>query len=99
MFEQKIKVIAVGADTEKAPLRSGLTPQPDQIIVLEVTPEQAEKIVFARQFTSVTLMLLPDPEDNAYTPFDARGILTRDVLDILERIIEQLEEVESRLGT
>lgn len=98
-FEQNIKVIAVGADTEAAPLGTGLTPQPDQIIVVEVTPEQAERIEFARQFTSVGVMLLPDPEENTYTPFDARGVVTDDVLDVLERIIEQLAEVESRLGT
>lgn len=98
-FEQNIKVIAVGADTEAAPLGTGLTPQPDQIIVVEVTPEQAERIEFARQFTSVGVMLLPDPDENTYTPFDARGVVTDDVLDVLERIIEQLAEVESRLGT
>lgn len=98
-FEQNIKVIAVGADTIDAPLGTGLTPQPDQIIVVEVTPEQAERIEFARQFTSVSIMLLPDPEENTYTPFDARGVVTEDVLDVLERILEQLAEVESRLGT
>ena len=98
-FEQNIKVIAVGADTIDAPLGTGLTPQPDQIIVVEVTPEQAERIEFARQFTSVSIMLLPDPEENTYTPFDARGVVTEDVLDVLERILEQLAEVESRLGS
>ncbi len=66
---------------------------------MEVTPEQAERIEFARQFTSVSIMLLPDPEENTYTPFDARGVVTDDVLDVLERILEQLAEVESRLGT
>ena len=98
-FEQDIKVIAVGADTLQAPLGTGLTPQPDQIIVVEVTPQQAERIEFARQFTDVGVMLLPDPEETTYTPFDARGVVTDDILDVLERIIEQLAEVESRLGT
>lgn len=98
-FEQDIKVLAVGADTERVPLGSGLTPQPDQIIVLEVTPEQAERIEWSRQFASVTLMLLPDPEENTYTPFEARGVLTEDVFGIIDRIIELIEQVEAGLGT
>ncbi len=44
---QDIEVLAVGPDTRPSPLGTGLTPAGAQIVVLEVTPEQAEEIQFA----------------------------------------------------
>ncbi|RPI20564.1 MAG: hypothetical protein EHM57_07830, partial [Actinobacteria bacterium] len=86
---QDLEVLAVGADTIPAPLGTGLTPQGTQVIVLHVTPEQAEKIEFARQYTTVALMLLPD--GLPYTPFDSRGVVVDDLFTLVDRIQEQVE--------
>jgi Flp pilus assembly protein CpaB len=95
---QNLEVLAIGADTRDAPLGTGLEPQGSQIITLEVTPEQAEKIEFSKQFTSIALMLLPDPEQFPYTEFEARGVTTDDLFDLVGRIQEILAPLEGLLG-
>jgi len=95
---QNLEVLAYGADTRDAPLGTGLEPQGSQIITLEVTPEQAEKIQFAKGFTSISLMLLPDPEQFPYTEFEARGVTTDDLFDLVPRIQEILAPLEGLLG-
>ena len=95
---QNLEVLAVGADTEPAPLGTGLEPQGSQIIVLKVTPEQAEEIEFAKQYTSIALMLLPDPEQFPYTEFEARGVTVDDLFDLVPRIQEILAPLEGLLG-
>ncbi len=87
----------MGPDTRLAPLGTGLEPQGTQIIVLEVTPEQAEQIEFARQYTTVALTLLP--KDVPYNEFEARGVLVDDLFDLLDRIQEQLQQVGATLGS
>lgn len=94
---QDIEVIAVGPDTRLAPLGTGLEPQGTQIVILEVTPDQAEEIEFARQNTSVALTLLP--KDLPYTKVETDGVLIDDLFDLLERIREQLEQVGATLGS
>jgi Flp pilus assembly protein CpaB len=96
---QNLEVLAVGADTRDAPLGTGLEPQGSQIITLELTPEQAEKIEFSKQFTSIALMLLPDPEQFPYTEFEARGVTTDDLFDLVPRIQEILAPLEGLLGS
>ena len=93
---QDLEVLAIGADTIPAPLGTGLTPAGAQAFVLMVTPEQAEKIEFARQYTSVALMLLPD--GLPYTPFDSRGILIDDLFTLVDRIQEQVEGLVGDTG-
>jgi len=93
---QDIEVLAVGADTSLQSLGTGLTPQSGQIIVLNVTPEQAEKIEFARNYTTVALSLLP--ANSPYTPFEARGIVIDDLFSLLDRIQEQLQQLGENLG-
>jgi Flp pilus assembly protein CpaB len=93
---QDIEVLAVGPDTRDAPLGLGLEPQGAQVIVLEVTPEQAEKIEFARQYASVAFSLLPEGEP--YTEFEAQGVLVDDLFGLLDRISEQLKELGASLG-
>jgi Flp pilus assembly protein CpaB len=95
---QNVEVLAVGADTREQSLGLGLEPTGSEIVVLEVTPEQAEAIEFAKQFTSVTLSLLPDPEVFPYTEFEARGVLIEDLFDLLPRIQELFEPLEGLLG-
>jgi Flp pilus assembly protein CpaB len=95
---QNLEVLAIGADTRPDPLGTGLEPQGTQIVVLEVTPEQSELIEYAKQFTAVTLVLLPDPETFPYTEFEARGVFIDDLLDLVPRIQELLEPVEALLG-
>ena len=88
----------MGADTRDARLGTGLEPQGTAIVVLEVTPQQAELIEWARQFTTVSLSLLPDPEQFPYTEFEARGVFVDDLFDLVPRIQELLEPVEELLG-
>ncbi|HEX9854822.1 MAG TPA: Flp pilus assembly protein CpaB [Acidimicrobiia bacterium] len=93
---QDLEVLAVGPDTRDAPLGVGLEPQGAQVVVLEVTPEQAEKIEFARQYTSVAFSLLP--KDEPYTEFEAQGVLVDDLFALLDRIEEQLRLLGESLG-
>lgn len=93
---QDIEVLAVGPDNTLQGLGTGLTPQSGSIIVLNVTPEQAEKIEFARIYTTVALSLLP--KDFTYTPFEARGVVVDDLFTLLDRIQEQVEEFGETLG-
>lgn len=95
---QNLEVLAVGPDTRDAPLGTGLEPQGTQIVVVEVTPQQAELIEYAKQFTTVSLSLLPDPEQFPYTEFEARGVFVDDLFDLVPRIQELLEPVEELLG-
>jgi Flp pilus assembly protein CpaB len=95
---QDLEVLAVGEDTRPSPIGTGLLPQGTQLVVLEVTPEQAEQIEYARQYTTVSLMLLP--KDLPYSPFDSRGVLVDDIFDLIDRIQEQVEEqVEGAIGS
>jgi Flp pilus assembly protein CpaB len=95
---QDVEVLAVGPDTRPSPLGTGLTPAGAQIVVLEVTPEQAEKIEFAKQYTSVALSLIPSGEDTVYSVFEARGVIVDDLLSLIDRIREQFEEAGVLLG-
>jgi len=93
---QDIEVLAVGPDNSLQRLGTGLTPQTGSIIVLNVTPEQAEKIEYARNYTTVALSLLP--KDFPYTPFEARGVIVEDLFTLLDRIQEQVEQLGEALG-
>jgi Flp pilus assembly protein CpaB len=95
---QDLEVLAVGPDTRPSPLGTGLTPAGSQIVVLEVTPEQAEKIEFVNQYTSVALALIPSGEDTVYNSFESRGIVVDDVFTLIDRIREQFEEAGVLLG-
>jgi Flp pilus assembly protein CpaB len=86
---QDLEVIAVGSDTAPNRTGTGLTPVGTQVIVLEVTPQQAEQIEFARQYTSVALALLPS--DVPYTPFESAGVVVDDLFTLIDRIQAQLE--------
>ena len=86
---QDLEVIAVGGDTAPNRTGTGLTPVGTQVIVLEVTPQQAEQIEFARQYTSVALALLPS--DVPYTPFESAGVVVDDLFTLIDRIQAQLE--------
>jgi Flp pilus assembly protein CpaB len=88
-FLQDVEVIAVGPDTLPARIPTGLTPQGAQIIVLQVTPQQAELIQYAKEYTSVSTMLLP--ADVPYTPFDSVGVIIDDLFTLVDRIEAQLE--------
>ena len=94
---QDIEVLAFGPDTRLAPLGTGLEPQGTQIIVVEVTSEQAELIQFAKENTSIALTLLP--KDAPYTQFASRGVVVDDLFDLLSRIEEQLQSVGAQLGS
>ena len=93
---QDIEVLAVGPDNTLQGLGTGLTPQAGQIIVLNVTPEQAEKIEFARNYTTVALSLLPS--ESTYTPFEANGVVVDDLFTLLDRIEEQVAQLGEALG-
>ncbi|MGB5433396.1 MAG: RcpC/CpaB family pilus assembly protein, partial [Acidimicrobiia bacterium] len=86
---QDVEVIAVGDDTLPNRTGTGLTPVGEQIIVLEVTPEQAELIEFSRQYTTVAMALLPS--DVPYTPFESTGVTVDDLFTLIDRIEAQVE--------
>jgi len=89
---QDLEVLAVGVDTRPSRVPSGLTPVGTQIIVLEVTPAQAEQIEFAQQYTSIALTLLPQ---GPYTPFESSGVIVDDIFTLIDRI---QAEVEAAVG-
>jgi len=91
---QDVEVLAVGADTPPNRLGSGLEPVGSQVIVLLVTPEQAEQIEYVRQYASVAMALLPS--EVAYTPFDSTGVIVDDLFTLIDRIQAQ---VEAALGS
>ena len=100
---QDIEVLAVGPDTRPSPLGTGLTPAGAQIVVLEVTPEQAEEIEFAAQYTNVSLSLIPSGEnengqDKVYDPFSSDGVIVDDLFSLIDRIRLQFEEAGVLLG-
>jgi Flp pilus assembly protein CpaB len=95
---QDVEVLAVGPDTRPSPLGTGLTPAGGQIVVLEVTPEQAEKIEFARRYAAVALSLIPSGDETTYTPFEARGIIVDDLFTLIDRIRQQFEDAGVLLG-
>lgn len=94
---QDVEVLAVGADTPPNRLGTGLEPVGTEIIVLEVTPAQAEQIEFARQYTSVAMMLLPS--DVPYTPFESTGVVVDDLFTLVDRILAQVEEAFGDAGS
>jgi Flp pilus assembly protein CpaB len=100
---QDIEVLAVGPDTRPSPLGTGLEPAGAQIVVLEVTPEQAEEIEFASQYTNVSLMLIPSGENEngqnkVYDPITSDGVIVDDLFTLIDRIRLQFEEAGVLLG-
>ena len=95
-FLQDVEVIAVGPDTLPARIPTGLTPQGSQIFVLQVTPQQAEIIQYAKDYTNVSTMLLP--ADVPYTPFDSIGVIIDDIFTLVDRIEAQLEGTLGGVG-
>ncbi len=100
---QDIEVLAVGPDTRPSPLGTGLEPAGAQIVVLEVTPEQAEEIEFASQYTSVSLSLIPSGENDngqnkVYDPIASDGVIVDDLFSLIDRIRLQFEEAGVLLG-
>ena len=83
---QNVQVLAVGEDTRPAPLESGLTPVAG-VVVFEVTPQEAEQIEWARQYSAVSLVLLPAGD---YVPYDAQPVVVDDIFGLLDRIEEEL---------
>ena len=85
---QEIQVLAVGPNTRPAPQAIGLEPVGAQIIVFEVTPQQAERIQYASTYSSLSLSLLPS--DGTYIAYDAQVIVVDDIFGMLERISAEL---------
>ncbi len=100
---QDIEVLAVGPDTRPSPLGTGLEPAGAQIVILEVTPEQAEEIEFAAQSTSVSLSLIPSGENEngqnkVYDPITSDGVIVDDLFTLIDRIRLRFEEAGVLLG-
>lgn len=91
---QNVQILAVGEDTRPAPLESGLTPVAG-VYVFEVTPQQAELIEFARQYTTISLSLLPAGD---YVTYDSQPIVVDDIFTLLDRIEAELGQVSSGTG-
>lgn len=84
---QDVEVLAVGTQVRDATAGTGLAPVGGEIITLEVTPEQAERIIFAEQYTSVRLVLVPE----GYTPFESEGVIVDDLFSLVDRLLAELE--------
>jgi Flp pilus assembly protein CpaB len=92
---QNVQVLAVGDDTRPAPLETGLTPLAG-VVTFEVTPQEAEQIEWARQYSSLALSLLPKNGD--YVPYDAQPVVVDDIFGLLDRIQVELGLVSSGDG-
>lgn len=86
---QNVQVLAINENTRPAPLNTGLTPI-GGVVVFEVTPQQAEIIEYARNYTTVALSLLPAGD---YVPYDAQPVVVDDLFTLLERIQTELGRV------
>lgn len=92
---QDVEVLAVGEDTRPAPLATGSLVPAAGVVVFEVTPQEAEIIEYAKQYTSVALSLLPVGD---YVPYDAQPVVVDDIFGLLDRIAEELGQVASGTG-
>ena len=86
---QNVQVLAVNENTRPAPLDQGLIPI-GGVVVFEVTPQQAEIIEYARNYTTVALSLLPAGD---YVPYDAQPVVVDDLFSLLDRIQTELGRV------
>jgi Flp pilus assembly protein CpaB len=86
---QNVQVLAVNENTRPAPLNQGLIPI-GGVVVFEVTPQQAEIIEYARNYTTVALSLLPAGD---YVPYDAQPVVVDDLFSLLDRIQTELGRV------
>ncbi|MGI9666024.1 MAG: Flp pilus assembly protein CpaB [Acidimicrobiia bacterium] len=91
---QNVQVLAVGEDTRPAPLESGLIPVAG-VVVFEVTPQEAEQIEWARQYSTIALSLLPAGD---YVPYDSQVVVVDDIFGLLDRLEEELSLVSSGTG-
>ena len=87
---QDLEVLAVGSDTQASPLGTGLSPQGSQILIFRVTFEEAEKLQFIQNNTSMALMLLP--ADLPYNEVESIGVIIDDIFDVTTRIERELEK-------
>lgn len=85
---QEIQVLAVGTNTRPAPEPIGLEPVVGATIVLEVTPQQAERIQYAATYSGLSLSLLPS--SGTYVPYDAQPVVVDDIFGLLDRIAAEL---------
>ncbi len=85
---QSIEVLAVGAQIRDATAGTGLTPVGGEILTLEVTPDEAEVIVWLQEYASVQLVLVPE----GYLPVDTDGVIVDEVYTLIERMLIELEE-------
>ncbi len=92
---QNLRVLAVGDQTIATTGNvEGDEQQGETVIVLEVTPEEAELIEFARQRTQLAVSLLPSNFE--YAEVQARGATVDDIFNFVDRIRDDLEELSGR---
>ena len=90
---QDLIVIAFGPETRTNPgALEGEELTGEEVVVLEVTPTEAEMIEFARQRASLSLSLLPS--EGEYSEFEAPGVTVDDIFTFVSRIREQLESLD-----
>jgi hypothetical protein len=87
---QDIDVIAFDTSTRTSPAPLGTEPtEGESIVVLEVTPAQAETIEFLRQNAQLSLSLLPS--EAPYSEFATRGVTVDDIFGFVDRLRDELE--------
>lgn len=85
---QNVEILAVGGSVRDVSVDTGLIPVDGVVITFEVTPQEAEKILFAQQYTTIDLVLVrPD-----YAVVETDGVIVDDLFRIIDRYLALLEE-------
>jgi Flp pilus assembly protein CpaB len=87
---QNIDVIAFGNSSRERPGASeeGPSVEAGTVVVLEVTPAEAEMLEFVRQNAQVSMTLLP--QDSEYTEFASGGVTVDEIFTFIDRLRDQL---------
>lgn len=86
---QGLLVVGVGEDLTVVQLSEEDDVVTNQVITLALTAEQAEELVFAHEYLSVWLTLVPE----GFEPEDTDGARLSDLIDLPEEIIVELREL------
>jgi|GEM_PF-1188176 len=91
---QNVNVLAVGGRTAAQPPAGDEEQAGEMVLVLEVTPEETEKLEFARQRTQLAVTLLP--ADGTYSEVAATGATVDDIFGYLTKLRDTLEGLSGR---
>lgn len=85
---QNVEILAVGPSVRDVSTDTGLVPVDGSIMTFEVTPDVAEQILFADQYTTIDLVLVRED----YAEVETNGVIVDDLFSIVDRYLALLEE-------